>query len=244
MLVQTYCFVLGSEFSHEQPRTNKPQPGQRNSQVPPLRAKTPLEGFFSKYPKFKFQPSNSPTFEFNRLCKLYKWKKGDQGWKVALEAFNISLKKEFNDLYGSDEHNIKNWRKLCYVLRIDPAPDTLRESRDVSSLFSESLRESLSLSSERAFVQAVLMKNVNLVDLVHSLKVKTPTPPKPPIFETETQLSVYTKMTGKFFPKEDARDGGVLRYLRRHILLPRDEKTRLKERKIRRDRDRSPVKII
>ena len=110
------------------------------------------------------------------------------------------------------------------MLRIDPAPDTLRESRDVSSLFSKSLRESLSLSSERVFVQAVLMKNVNLVDLVHSLKAKTPTPPKPPIFETETQLSVYTKMTGKFFPKEDARDGGVLRYLRRHILLPRDEK--------------------
>ena len=86
------------------------------------------------------------------------------------------------------------------------------------------------------------MKNVNLVDLVHGSKEEVP------IFQTERQLSAYTKKTDKFFPKEDARDGGVLRALRRHIFSPRDEKTRLSKskggRKIRRDRDHSPIEII
>jgi len=40
------------------------------------------------------------------------------------------------------------------------------------------------------------------------------------IFETERSLSEYTKETNKFFPKESAADGGVLRALRRHILSP------------------------
>ena len=86
------------------------------------------------------------------------------------------------------------------------------------------------------------MKNVNLVDLVHGSKEEVP------IFKTERQLSAYTKETDKFFPKKDARDGGVLRALRRHIFSPRDEKTRLRRnkggRKIRRDRDHSPIEII
>ena len=42
------------------------------------------------------------------------------------------------------------------------------------------------------------------------------------IFNTEKELSEYTKETGKYFPKEDAKDGGVLRALRRHIIVPRE----------------------
>jgi len=42
------------------------------------------------------------------------------------------------------------------------------------------------------------------------------------MFNTEKDLSEYTQQTEKFFPKEDAEDAGVLRRLRRHILVPRD----------------------
>lgn len=58
-------------------------------------------------------------------------------------------------------------------------------------------------------------KHVNLVDLVQGDKLEVQ------IFETERALSKYTKRTNKFFPKENAVDGGVLRALRRHILSPR-----------------------
>jgi hypothetical protein len=56
---------------------------------------------------------------------------------------------------------------------------------------------------------------VNLVDLVHGSKVEVR------IFKTEKELSEYTIAKGKKFPKKDAKDGGVLKALRRHILNPR-----------------------
>jgi len=65
-------------------------------------------------------------------------------------------------------------------------------------------------------VQAVRSKHVNLVDLVHGSKEDVR------IFRTEKELSKYTRGTKKFFPREKAIDGGVLRALRRHILSPRD----------------------
>ena len=66
------------------------------------------------------------------------------------------------------------------------------------------------------FVQAVQKKHVNLVDLVHGSKQEVC------IFETVKELREYTIATEKFFPKKDARDGGVLCALRRHILVPRE----------------------
>jgi hypothetical protein len=121
-----YSLLLGSNSYV----TKWPQPDQSVQQ--PLGAQTPLEGFFSKYPNFRSRPLNSPVFEFKRLCKLNRWKKDDPEREAAREAFHTALKEEFDDLYGSDEHDIKNWHKLCHVLRINPAPDPLRECRAVS----------------------------------------------------------------------------------------------------------------
>jgi hypothetical protein len=137
---QMYLIILAFN-SYGLPLTKKPQPepglSQKNIIVRPLGVETPLEGFFSQFPHFQSQPSNSPVVEFDRLCKSQEWEKDDPEKKAAREGFQVALKMEFNDLYGSDEKNIANWHKLCFVLRIDPAPDTLRECRAVSCLFSE-----------------------------------------------------------------------------------------------------------
>jgi len=169
--------------SYRQPRTEMPRPIEKNTIVQPLGVQTSLEVFFSQHPKFQYQPTNSPVLEFNRLFQMYR------------REFQNAMTGEFNDLYGSDEHDINNWYKLCNVLRINPVPDTLQRCR-----------------------AAVLRKHVNLVDLVHGSKVEVR------LFKTEKQLSEYTKETEKYFPKESARDGGVLRALRRRILAPRDDR--------------------
>ncbi|KAH9173555.1 hypothetical protein EDB89DRAFT_704049 [Lactarius sanguifluus] len=179
--------------------------------VRPIGVKTPLEGFFSQYPNFQPEPSNSPVVEFDRLCKAYHWRRKDPKREAAREKFHSAMKKEFDDLYGSDEKDINNWLKLCFVLRIDPAPDTLRSCRTVSCPFSERPCKRKRL----CILQAVRRKHVNLVDLVRGSKEEVQ------IFKTEKELSEYTMETEKFFPKEDAQDGGVLRALRRHILAPR-----------------------
>ncbi|KAF8260810.1 hypothetical protein EI94DRAFT_1747565 [Lactarius quietus] len=217
--------------SNKKPQS-EPGSSQKNIIIQPLGVETPLEGFFSQYPNFQWEPSNSPVIEFDRLCKSMGWKrdssekkdspekkdntekKDSPEKKAAREAFHFAMKREFDALYGSDEDDINNWHKLCYVLRIDPLPDTLRECRS-----------------------AVLTKHVNLVDLVHGSKEEVR------IFETEKELSVYTKKSKKYFPKEDAKDGGVLRALRRRIFSPRDG-TISRRRKGRRDKDQSPIELF
>jgi len=164
-----------------------------------IKKNQPLKIFFSRYSKFQYQPRKSPIIEFKRLCEEYRWTQDSAEKKTARSDFNDAIKKEFDSLYGSDEKNINNWYKLCHVLRIDPVPNTLKECS-----------------------AAVLRKHVNLVDLVQGSRARE----NITIFESEIELSEYTKKTKKFFPKEDAADGGVLRALRRHILVPRESRSR------------------
>lgn len=116
-------------------QTPNPQSNDEGNAITrPLGVATPLENFFSQYPEFLSQPSSSPVAEFNRLCKENDWRKDDPEKKDARYHFNIAIKGEFDDLYGSDENNINNWNKLCRVLQIDPVPGTLPGCRAVSFL--------------------------------------------------------------------------------------------------------------
>jgi hypothetical protein len=92
-----------------------------------------IEEFFSVYSEFQYRPGNSSVSEFNRLCKEYRWDKDGPHKKYARRKFNLAMKQEFDTLYGSDVNDINNWHKLCYILRIDPVPNTLEECRLVSS---------------------------------------------------------------------------------------------------------------
>jgi hypothetical protein len=61
---------------------------------------------------------------------------------------------------------------------------------------------------------------VNIVDLVD-----TPATQVPVIhFESEVALSRYTKATGKYFPKDNAYAGGLLKFLLRRIESPGEGK--------------------
>lgn len=41
-------------------------------------------------------------------------------------------------------------------------------------------------------------------------------------FDTEHELSTYSLRAEKIMPKEDAHAGGILKYLLRHIIFPRN----------------------
>ena len=60
-------------------------------------------------------------------------KHGSTEKEAARDKFNLAMKREFDSIYGSDEKDINNWYKLCHVLKIDPAPNTLKECRAVSA---------------------------------------------------------------------------------------------------------------
>ena len=224
-------------------QTSKQRPDNENE---------PLKSFFSQYPKFHYQPRNAPIFEFKRLCKKYQWKQDSAEVKAARDEFDLAMIMEFNSLYGSNEKDINNWHRLCHVLRIDPVPNTLEECTAVSAplcgpfdfhissqAFSRKrvnvnlvdlvlgLRDMLRAVSAllrgpfgfHISSQAASRKHVNLVDLAREYRENIP------IFKSEKELSVYTKVTKKFFPKESAKDGGILRVLRRHILVPGESRS-------------------
>jgi len=89
--------------------------------------------------------------------------------------------------------------------------------------------------------KAVSRKHVNLVDLVAGFRETLL------IFKSEKELSEYTKATKKFFPKEDAADGGVLRALRRQIWVPRESRPRQHQHQRQRpldSHDRHPVESV
>jgi hypothetical protein len=58
--------------------------------------------------------------------------------------------------------------------------------------------------------------HVNIVDLVDTPN----TGQRVKVFDSVQQLSAYTKDSGKYFPKENAYAGGVLKFLLREILNP------------------------
>lgn len=62
--------------------------------------------------------------------------------------------------------------------------------------------------------QKIKETHVNLVDLVERGRTGIPVR----LFSSLEELRAYTIKTGKFFPKEDAYAGGVLKFLLREIL--------------------------
>ncbi|KDQ53386.1 hypothetical protein JAAARDRAFT_183348 [Jaapia argillacea MUCL 33604] len=157
---------------------------------------THLDDFFASYPAFTFDSSKPVMGEFRRMCREYRWGGYNPEKDEAYDLFKDALTQQFNAIYGTDVDEIDAWRNLCRVLRISPIPEGLKACR-----------------------QAVEETHVNLVDLVDTYGTGEPVVK----FASEMRLSIYTKDTGKYFPKENAYAGGLLRHLLRHIMSPAAE---------------------
>ncbi|KAN0082971.1 hypothetical protein V8E55_008766 [Tylopilus felleus] len=169
---------------------------QHVSPPPTTQSSSPLEAFFANYSsEFRYNPTASASWEFYRLCDELGWDKEDSSRKEAHQNFKDALVQQFNVFYGTDVNDLKSWQNLCYVVRIDPIPEDLHACRE-----------------------AVYYTFVNLVDLVDTKTSGV----EVEVFESEVALSTYTMSTGKFFPRDSAYAGGLLRYLLRHINHPRD----------------------
>ena len=59
----------------------------------------------------------------------------------------------------------------------------------------------------------MLQTHVNLSDLLDSVRTESTVR----IFASHADLAIYTRREGRYFPKEDAYAGGLLKYLLREI---------------------------
>jgi hypothetical protein len=169
---------------------------RRASASTPLKSPSPLEEFFANYaPRFQYDATVSAPWEFYRLCDEFGWRRTDLERERAHKKFKDAIVKQFNAVYGTDVNNLGNWQSLCHIVRIAPVPDDLHACRE-----------------------AVYYSFINLVDLVDTPNTGVGVR----VFESERDLSEYTISTGKFFPRDHALAGGLLRYLLRQIYHPRD----------------------
>lgn len=153
----------------------------------------PLQEFFDSYPPFVYDSSSSASSEFYRLCDYFNWNSYSPNRQDAHEAFKDALVKQFNVNFGTNANDLTAWQGLCASLGVDPIPDELAACRRI-----------------------VEDTHVNLVDLTDSFTSgKSVT-----IFESEVALSEYTKAHGRFFPRENAHAGNLLKHLLRHIFNP------------------------
>lgn len=70
------------------------------------------------------------------------------------------------------------------------------------------------LTNQYQLVDSIFVNLVDLVDMPNTGVLVR-------LFETEGELSKYTKRKNKIFPREDARAGGLLKHLLRQIARPR-----------------------
>ncbi|KAJ1309478.1 hypothetical protein OPQ81_006253 [Rhizoctonia solani] len=164
-----------------------------------LQPRAYLKIFFEKYPLFDYDSSKPVMSEFYRMCDQFGWERDDEERDEARDDLKEALVQEFNTIYGTDQESIVAWQSLCRVLNLSNVPDQLEPCR-----------------------QLVKSMHVNIVDLVDTPATRQPVTH----FASEEALSIYTRSTGKYFPKESAYAGGLLRYLLRHIDNPRAASSR------------------
>ncbi|KAF8181847.1 hypothetical protein BJ912DRAFT_928858 [Pholiota molesta] len=159
---------------------------------------SPLAVFFGGYaPQFVYNPGNPATVEFYRLCDTFGWERHSAERDTAYQAFSTALTLEFNANFGTEVDNLESWQSLARHMGIVPVPSKLKACRN-----------------------QVRMSHVNLVDLVAAFARGG----QARRFGSEVALSVYTKETGKFFPRKDIHAGDLLKFLLRNIITPSQDR--------------------
>ncbi|KAF5861157.1 hypothetical protein ETB97_000531 [Aspergillus alliaceus] len=145
---------------------------------------------FAQYPGFAYSRDQPIHAEFYRMCDDFGWRKDEPERERAWKSFRIAVIQAFNSTVGSNANDLASWQRICHCLRIFPIPKGLRNAQ-----------------------QAVVKTHVNLVDLLESIRAGSPVE----AFSTLEDLRAYTIENGKYFPKEEAYEGGLLRFLLREI---------------------------
>ncbi|KAG6145213.1 hypothetical protein E4U28_001775 [Claviceps purpurea] len=153
---------------------------------PVVRMAGPIDLFFSTYQQFNYDPHSKVWDEFNRLAKFYHWQKGSEEGKKARNLFRQALVDEFGANYGESDNKLDVLQRLCEKLEITPMPQSITACK-----------------------KAIKGVYVNIVDFIDCERTGEPIHK----FASLGHLRRYTKKTGKFFPREQAKRSLLLRFL-------------------------------
>ncbi|KAF4493747.1 hypothetical protein FAGAP_10126 [Fusarium agapanthi] len=125
----------------------------------------PVDLFFANFKGFESQRDKSFFDEFYRMCDYFGW--SDDEATEPWYNFRIALIEEFNYVFGKDENNLRNWKKMFKIIGLSE-PTSLDEARTI-----------------------MRPTRVNLVDMLQSTRTGEPVQR----FETLEALSRYSYNT-------------------------------------------------
>ncbi|KAF6760696.1 hypothetical protein DFP72DRAFT_1165857 [Ephemerocybe angulata] len=157
------------------------------SSSPPSSPARPIADFFAAYPTFTYNPKESCTTEYRRLCRFMRWRRDSPESGQAWQDFRKAIVLQFNANFGTDAESVKAWWALCQTLGIKPVPRGLKEAQE-----------------------AVCNTHVNLVDLTEAYGNPTCSFT---VFDTAQELTEYTVKEHKYMPRDVPEAGEVLRTL-------------------------------
>ncbi|RAL04625.1 uncharacterized protein BO80DRAFT_452173 [Aspergillus ibericus CBS 121593] len=143
---------------------------------------------FSNFPDFKQNPDLPISVEFNRLASHRRWKKGSRTW---CRVWNLCMNMEYDRVIGSHLAELDDWRRLCEELDL-PGP----------------------FPSIRQCKKALSRVYVNIVDIIECRQLGQ----KPREFHTLRALIAYTRNSGNFFGRAQAKQDKLLKTLLRKVL--------------------------
>jgi hypothetical protein len=176
-----------------------------------------IDAFFASFPTFQYRRHASSPQEFRRMCQFFGWRKDSNDMypverQEASANFRVAMVRTFNQKFGQGVEVKRAWLFLCTVIGVEPMPNTIEDMKGVSQAV-QSAMEDYKPQTQTNASQAVLDTHINSSDLLDSVRTGSPVR----IFATHADLVNYTRSQGRYFPKEDAYAGGLLKYLLREI---------------------------
>ncbi|KAG5944996.1 hypothetical protein E4U53_006772 [Claviceps sorghi] len=181
-----------------------------------VRSEGPIDSFFKRYHQFQHNPHAEAWSEYHRMVSFFNWTTNNKKERRANRLFQEAIVAEFGASYGVDENKLDVLQRLCEKLEISPVPQSITSCKKVNPSFMSrwtkldpGLFDKLTCAN-----QAVKSVHVNIMDFVDCERTGRPIHK----FASAGELRRYTKSQKKFFPKKEAKESSLLRYLLRRIL--------------------------
>ncbi|KAK0211446.1 hypothetical protein IW262DRAFT_366329 [Armillaria fumosa] len=170
---------------------------------------TPIQAFFAQYPEFSYNPSGETMKQFWNMIRQFGWVRDEDRKDEALSGLRDAIAQQFTDIYGGNAGDLGAWQRLWEIVGEGDMPTDIKACR--------------------AAVKSVF---VNICDLVDYPATQV----RPPVFATVAELAEYSRSNRKIYPKENAKAGGLLKFLLRTIFHPSQNQGGGSGRSGRRDR--------
>ncbi|GAO15884.1 uncharacterized protein UV8b_07771 [Ustilaginoidea virens] len=153
---------------------------------------SPTDAFFARFSQFDYDPAAEAWLEFERMVTSPTWSIYGVEVRAARRRLIAALVAQFDLAYGTrEEDKLETLQTLCGKLSLSPVPETITACK-----------------------KAVRRVHVNIIDFIDSQRTGRPVR----AFKTEARLRRYTGDTEKFFPKDEAKERPLLRYLLRDVV--------------------------